>query len=202
LHQFFRPPEVQCLARYEVLPGLPPYGDWPEAFSATGQSRHREGLVVQFLPPATAAWVGNFQPGLSSLDLVFDHPNGRTVVVVAGGQGYVVDPNDRAEREYVGGQIEDVILAPDLGLVLLGNGLWFEAVGPSGSCWRSRRVSWDGMREVVRVGRELRGEAWSPFAGGHWVPFAVDLVSGTVTGGSYSDPDRPAEPSAAPDAGC
>jgi len=74
-------------ARWEVLDGLPAYGPMSEPFSTTGQGMHREGLVDRFFPP-TGSWVGNFQRGLSSLDEVFAHPDGRHVVVVAGGTGY------------------------------------------------------------------------------------------------------------------
>jgi len=176
------------VARFEVLPGLLPYGDSPEAFTATGQGRHREGYVVRFEPDGAESWVGNFQRGQSSLDLVCDHPNGRELIVVAGGQGYVVDPADKAKREYWGGQIEAVIPVPELGIVVFGNGLWFEAVGPSGHCWATRRISWDGMQKVRSEGLRLLGEAWYPMADGHWVPFEVDIASGECLGGSYDGP--------------
>jgi len=80
---------------YDVLPGLPPYGDWPEAFTSTGHGRQHEGFVVRFNPDGESSWVGNFQRGLSSFDLVCEHLNGRELIVVAGGEAYVVDPYDR-----------------------------------------------------------------------------------------------------------
>jgi hypothetical protein len=174
------------VARFEVLPGLPPYGDWPEWVPAT--ARGREGFVVRFTPDDGSEWVGNFAGGLSSFDHVCDHPNGRDVVVVAGGQAFVVDPATRALVESFGGQIEEVIPVPELGLLVFGNGLWFEALGPSGRCWTTRRLSWDGMRELRREGLRLSGEAWYPMAGGYWVPFEVNLASGECSGGSYEGP--------------
>ncbi len=176
------------MATFDVLPGLPPYGESPEAFTATGQGRHREGYVVRFHPDASASWVGNFQPGVSSFEDVLPHPNGREFVVIAGGQGYVVDPNDRAKREYFGVQIEIALEVPELSGVLFGNGLWFEFLGPVGLQWRSRRISWDGMRAVRREGLRLFGEAWSPIED-CWLPFELDLCSGEFTGGSYNGPD-------------
>ena len=71
--------------RYDVLPGLPPYGPLPELFSETGSDTHREGFVVKFFPDASEAWVGNFQPGITSFRGAFPHPDKRHVVVVAGG---------------------------------------------------------------------------------------------------------------------
>lgn len=175
------------MARFEVLPGLPPYGDWPEAFTATGQGRHREGYVVRFESDGAASWVGNFQPGLSSLDTVLQHPNGRELLVIVGGQGYVVDPSNRAKREYFGAQIEMALEVPELNSVVFGNGLWFESLGPEGWRWRSERISWDGMRDLRREGLRLIGEAWSPLEDS-WLPFELDLQSGGFSGGSYNCP--------------
>ena len=176
------------VAKFEVLPGLPPNGDSPEAFTATGQGRHREGYVLRFKPEAAIPWVGNFQSGQSSFNLVCDHPNGRELIVVAGGQGYVVDPADKAKREYWSCQIEAVIPVPELGVLVFGNGLWFEAVGPSGRFWTTRRISWDGMQNVRCEGLRLLGEAWYPISGGSWLPFEVDILSGECSGGSYNGP--------------
>jgi hypothetical protein len=49
------PQGMQRVATFDVLAGLPPYCDWPEAFTATGQGRHREGYVVRFNGPYAAA---------------------------------------------------------------------------------------------------------------------------------------------------
>jgi hypothetical protein len=173
---------------WEILDGLPVYGPMAEPFSATGQGTHREGLSVRFSPP-TGSWVGNFQRGLTSLDEVFAHPNGRHVVVVAGGTAYIVDADGHSLVAHFGAQIEQIVLVPATGFVLLGNGLWFEALGPAGTAWRSRRISWDGMREVTLAGTVVRGEAYAPEGpDGTWYPFEVDAMTGTVSGGSYNGP--------------
>lgn len=170
---------------WDILDGLPTCGPGAVPFSATGQGEHREGLVVRFSLPA-GTWVGNFQRGLSSLDEIFAHPDGRHVVVVAGGTAYVVDANRRTLATHFGGGIEQVVPVPASALVLLGNGLWFEALGPTGTAWRSRRISWDGMRHVALDGPVLRGEALAPDAlDGTWHPFEVEVSTGSVRGGSF-----------------
>src|SRR4051794_19170072 len=98
---------------FEVLPGLPAYGPSAEPFTATGQGAHREGFVVRFTSPDGGSWVGNFQRGLSRYDDLQAHPDGRNVLVVAGGQGYVVDPADRARRDYFGAQIDTALRRDD-----------------------------------------------------------------------------------------
>ena len=81
-----------AVEKFKILAGLPVYGDLPEQFSATGIGMHREGFVVQFFPSEKiASWIGNFQRGLNFFDEAFEHPDGSSVVVVAGGECYIVD---------------------------------------------------------------------------------------------------------------
>lgn len=175
-------------AVWEVLDGLPAYGATAVPFSATGQGRHREGLVVSFKASATD-WVGNFQRGLTPHDQVLQHPDGRHVLVVAGGTAYVVDPEIQALGSHFGGQIEQIISLRDEPAVLLSNGLWLEALGAHGITWSSRRISWDGLRNVSLNGDAVRGEAYAPEgADGAWYPFSVNVRTGEVTGGSYNGP--------------
>lgn len=173
---------------WEVLDGLPTSGPTAEPFSATGYGTHSEGLVVRFRS-STGGWVGNFQRGLSSLDQVLSHPDRRHVVVIAGGTAYVVDAESHRLVTHFGADIEQVVPAPANGLVLLGNGLWFEALGSTGTAWRSRRVSWDGLRDVSLKEGVVRGEAYAPEGpDGRWYPFEVDVATGAVSGGSYNGP--------------
>jgi len=174
-------------AGFEILPGLPGTGPLPEQYSATGRGAHREGFVVRFSPREGAPWVGNFQLGLGGCNGVFAHPNGSDLVIIAAGQGYVLDPESRTLSGHFGADISTVIEVPERNLLVFANGLWFEATGASGTVWQSRRVSWDGVRSVRRVGLTLEGEAYSPLDG-EWHPFSLDLVSGHAEGGSYNGP--------------
>jgi hypothetical protein len=170
---------------FVVLTGLPPYGPPAEPFSATGCGVHSEGFVVRFTDSQGLDWIGNFQPGLGGTSSAVEHPDGRRVLVIASGQGYVVDPDDRSHRDYLGSQIEDILPVASLG-VLIGNGLWFEAIGPGGSLWISDRISWDGMQGLKIEGQSLIGESWDPLTD-KWVSFELDLVTGHSLGGSFRD---------------
>ena len=172
---------------WEVLPGLPAYGDPALPFSATGLGLHREGFVVRF-QVGGSTWTGNFQRGFGGCETVLLHPNGRDVIVLAGGTAYVVHPGTRALRRIFGGDIQFAAQIPGDAAVVVGNGLWFESVPPEGEGWRTRRISWDGMRKIRFVDASLVGEAYTPM-GDAWYPFAVDVESGNVTGGSYNGPD-------------
>lgn len=169
-------------ARHRVLDGLPPYGPMPEQFSASGQGMHREGYVVEFTPPDAPSWIGSFQRGLTSLDVVIASRRDTAVTVIAGGQAYVVDPTSRSCVRTFGGQIEHVFDVADR--TVFSNGLWLEATDGERLLWRTRRLSWDGMMEVHVDGERIVGRAYDPMTD-EWTPFSVEVVSGEAVGGSY-----------------
>lgn len=52
--------------------------------------------------------MGNFQAGLTHISNVFEHPDKRHVVVISGGNVYIVDPETQTAIE-LGGDVYDVI---------------------------------------------------------------------------------------------
>ena len=174
------------MIEFSILPGLPGTGPYPEQFPPQNRQAHREGVVVRFCPPGEPSWVGNFQPGLSHVTEVRPHPNGRDVLIIAQGCGYVVDPATRELRESLGVAIIEVIEHPLAhGLILDHQGIQYEAVGPAGTLWETRRLSYDGFRAVRIEGAILRGEGWRPHGPKEWLPFEVDLRTGRARGGAY-----------------
>jgi hypothetical protein len=150
---------------------------------------HSEGFVVRFLPNAEASWVGNFQPGLTDMHDVMPHPDDKRLIVIAGGEAYVIDESDPTTWTHFGGSINFAEAIPDLDAVLFGNGLWFELLGSESTIWQTRRISWDGMRDLRLQGLTLTGRSWC--YDDTWSDFTVDLVEGTVVGGSYNGPGSP-----------
>ncbi len=144
---------------------------------------------MRFTADDGSYWTGNFQPGLGQCETVLRHPDGRRFVVIASGQAYAIDPNDSSQCEHFGGSIETAFEIGDLTALLFGNGLWFELLGPKGMIWKTERISWDGMRDVTIQGLTLTGRSWC--YDDTWSNFTVDLVEGTVAGGSYNGPDSP-----------
>jgi hypothetical protein len=176
------------MASFEKLPGLPAVGPLPEQFARGGTRTYSEGYVVRFVSDDGTDWVGNFQRGLTDCDVVLRHPNAVDVLVIAGGEVYILEPKLRRVKEVFGGT---VVQAHELNegrlLVLDHQGLCFEAVGPHGTLWSTRRLSWDGFLDV-RIGSErIVGKGWA--LDGTWRPFEVDLATGRSTGGSYIEPD-------------
>ncbi len=147
---------------------------------------YREGLAVEFYTDKGETWVGNFQLGLAGVSDATPHPNGRDVIVIAGGQAYIIDPETRSLVTHFGGQIEKIIDVPELQEIVFGNGLWFACIGSEGLMWKTRRLSWDGMRSLLLDVTTLSGEAYDP-RDDSWWPFSVDLTNGQVEGGSYDE---------------
>ena len=172
-----------AVEKFKILAGLPVYGDSPEQFSATGMGTHSEGFVVQFFPSGNnTSWVGNFQRGVNSFDEVLEHPDGSSVIVVAGGECYIVDVENRKLKDNFGAMFETVIRVPEKNIVIFGSCIDFEALDASGRIWQSRRISLDGIRSLKLEGDTLTGEAWS--FEDIWIPFSLDVNSGEHKGGA------------------
>lgn len=169
--------------KFKILTGLPGYGELPEQFSTDGMGTYREGFVVEFLPSKNhASWVGNFQRGANSFDKVLEHPDGSFIIVVAGGECYIVDVENRKLKDNFGVMFETVICVPEKNIIIFGTCVDFEAIGVSGRIWRSRRISWDGIRNLKFECDTLTGEAWS--FEDIWIPFSLDINTGEHTGGA------------------
>lgn len=171
--------------RFEVLPGLPPYGPMAVSFTRNGASEHREGLVVRFYPKGSDPWVGNFLGGMTACTAVLDHPNDSDVIIVAQGDACIVDPEQRTIRDRIASDITTVIPLPSLGSVVFQGLTDFTAVRADGSGWSSPRISWDGFRNTEVREAELFGEAYTP-NGDDWVPFRLCLLTGECRDGVYS----------------
>jgi hypothetical protein len=123
-------------ATFEILAGLPATGPYPEQFSSDGRGTHQEGVVVRVSPPNGTPWIGNFQRGGSGFSGAFPHPDGVSLIVIAGGEGYVVDPETRALRSVLAGSYAGAWLWAQQRLLLLDHsGVCFEAVGAEGTRW-------------------------------------------------------------------
>jgi len=170
--------------RSRRLGGLPGEGPAPRQFSATGHGTYREGFVVEFNPPGATAWVGNFQPGSTSLYRIIEEPANETVLVIAGGQGYAVNERSGALLATYDSDIEFVERGAST--TVIGDNLGFASYLDGGLLWRTRRISWDGFRNLRVEGGLIFGEAWC--FDDTWHLFSVDLLTGQASGGSYTEP--------------
>ena len=173
----------------KALPGLPSYG--PLALSFPRSDSSREGYVVEF-ETAFGTWIGNFAEFDRRLPSVIHEEFGpRFVFVVAGGEGYMVDVDLRKLVWDAPFAVYEVWFQKELPALIISNGTGFKAFDAHRTLWKSRRISWDGFRSVRREGLTMIGEAYFPALSpeGEWIPFQLDLRTGSVIGGSYNGPD-------------
>ena len=171
-------------AQFTILPGLPPYGPMALPFPTNGWRAHCEGIVIQFESQDGNSWIGNFQRGCFQFDKILQHPDGKHVIVIAGGDGYIVDPEVPSNSKQMPGYVTYAEFLPHLDAVLFGDYTEFELLQANGKGWISPRISWDGIKDINIHGNELTGEAYSPIDD-KWHPFKLDLLTGTCKDSIY-----------------
>ena len=167
------------MPEFEILKYRPAYGPLPPQIGATGKA-YREGLFVQFKPDNGPGWIGNFAKGLGGLSTAVKHPNDKAVIVIANGEGYIVNPDTR-EVEEMGSSIQQLIDVPEYRMMIIVDPFTIEALGENGSLWKTHRISVEGIRNIHITGTALRGEVSD--LSGDWLPFWIDIMTGKKTGG-------------------
>lgn len=170
--------------KFEILPGLPPYGPRAINFTEHGEREHREGLVVRFYPKMSEPWVGNFLGGMTGCTSVLVHPNKSDIIVIALGAGCIIDPEHRAVRAHIASDIKEVFPLPLIESVAFRRLTNFTALKADNSRWDSPRISWDDFRNILVHDSVLLGEAYTP-VGDAWMPFHLDLLTGSCEDGIY-----------------
>ncbi|RZJ70417.1 hypothetical protein [Flavobacterium sp.] len=75
---------------FQILKGLPPYGEMYISFPPKGYAEYSEGLVVEFLKNDESKWVGNFETGYSNLKFAAQLHDDE-ILIIAKGVCYIID---------------------------------------------------------------------------------------------------------------
>ena len=167
------------MTEFQILAGLPEAG--PNVENIGWGNYPHEGFVVEFKPQDTGAWVGNFSPGGNQFNRVVEHPDGVHVIVITGGDGYIVDPDTRMITDRFGGDIQTILPIPELKKVVFGNWWRFYSISEKGPIWKTRNVSIDGIHDLKLNGFLLSG--FGEDEGNNLIPFSVNLANAEVIGG-------------------
>ncbi len=154
----------------------------PTVAAASPAAEEGEAALVRFDGPKP--WTGRFAPGHGGVTTVVRLWESEAFLVVSRGQAYVVDAATRELQRSFGGWVEWILVVPHLDLLVFHNRLWVEGLFSSGLAWQTRRLSWDGLRNLTLDGDALVGEAYDP-GPKQWVRVSVDLSTGDAVGGSY-----------------
>ena len=169
--------------RYEILESLPTYGPMYIPVSENNEAYYSEGFVVRFYTSENTNWVGNFEPGFTGLNAVYEFEHDLFVLVIAGGTCYLMNPDLQKPVSIFGADYETVIKTLD-GRLILQESTDLTVFEANGEYWHTERISWDGIKELTIEGDLVRGIAYQPTAESEeWVEFALDLEQRIVTGG-------------------
>ena len=168
----------------DELPGMP--GRVPQLyFPGSAQSGGHDGVLVQVGLGEGPSWIGTFAFGgwHNGLTAMFSCPDGRSLCIVAAGNGYIVRADDpRCWQKLPALPIIDARSIKDRQLLVFADFTKLVAYGPQGLVWITERLSYDGITISEVTSDNIRGIAWdAPNLSS--VAFSVDLGSGKHTGG-------------------
>ncbi len=79
--------------KFEILSGLPAYGEMYITIPENAYTQFSEGLAVKFIRKDNSEWVGNFEKGKSNLKFVYELNDG-DIMVIAFGICYLINPEN------------------------------------------------------------------------------------------------------------
>tara|TARA_R110002020_G_scaffold73623_3_gene188901 strand:- start:1034 stop:1666 length:633 start_codon:yes stop_codon:yes gene_type:complete len=179
---------LETKVRYEILNSLPAYGPMYVPITQNGEAFYQEGFVIRFYKNDGTDWVANFQPGWTKLEKVFDFPEKNIVVVLAGGLGYVMNPNSEKPLLTFGLVITDVFQAENGSLICIDQVRVQMLDNSNGEIWTSERISWDGFKGLTFENGILSGLSFDPTNSlKEWSEFSVNIKTKEITGGSFRE---------------
>ncbi len=177
---------MQIQKQYEILEGLPPYGPMYIPISESGKAFYNEGFVVRFFKKDGSNWVANFKTGWTDFNDVFELSGTNKIVVIANGQGYIMTTEDEKPIATFGLGITQLIKAND-NRYIAAEQTDLVVIEHDGSIWRTERISWDGIKDLILENNIVNGLSFDPMnEADEWVKFSVNLDTKEVTGGSYN----------------
>jgi hypothetical protein len=171
--------------KFEILDSLPTYGPMYVPVTEDSKPYYSEGFVVRFFKSNGDNWVANFQPGWTKCNEVFDFPDSDRIIVIAGGLGYVMQPDNEKPINTFGVTIDFTIRISEERIIATDN-TDVREISSVGEVWRSPRISWDGIKDIKIENEQLTGLSFDPMdENNEWIPFSIDLKTKEIQGGSY-----------------
>jgi hypothetical protein len=172
--------------RFEILESLPTYGPMYIPVTENGEPYYSQGFPVRFYKSDGTNWVANFRPGWTGLNMVYDFPEHNKIIVIAGGLGYLMTPDNEKPLATFGITIDEVFQAKN-GSLVCADGISV-LVFDNLSCelWRSERISWDGFQNLKFNDTIISGQAFDPTnSNQEWNDFSLNIETKELVGGSY-----------------
>jgi hypothetical protein len=148
----------------------------------------RGAVLIEIKPAAHPLFLATCALGFRSATLapgIFACPRPDDLLALAGGYAYLIDTVAPERCLHLPVRpVTAVLPAPEAGVILLAGFHHVAAIDHTGLRWESRRLSWEGITLTgVRDG-VAHGLGWQ-MSSDKELPFAIDLATGTHTGGGY-----------------
>jgi hypothetical protein len=172
------------MKRYEVLKGLPPYGKPAIPMVPDGELFVSEGFVVKFYKEDGNEWIGNFPKGVTDLFAVRSFDTSQLLLIISGGDGYLIDPNKPEVLKYFDYMVTEM-LEWEEGKLILASYDSVTAIDKSGHVvWKVDLDGSDGVKDLYIDDHVLFGKAYDIYGYERedpWVVFYVDLITQELT---------------------
>ncbi|OUL29672.1 hypothetical protein BV378_05740 [Nostoc sp. RF31YmG] len=185
------------LENFRILPIIPA-NSTPKIFSATDHKTDQERLLVEILPDTGINWLASFQPGFSEFSGVYQHPNRIDLIIIARGQAYIINPENKNLIDTFGGNIISVIdgtyqyiqtsyqetnIASSF--ILFVNNSHLLCYNYSGLLWQNIEIQWDSVRKLKLEHSRLMGECCS-LESNSWLTFWLNIKTGEFHQGEFT----------------
>jgi hypothetical protein len=162
---------------------------WPQRVPGEEDSLARGALLLQVKPATGGSFLATCALGFrasTALSGVWSCPRPDDILAVAGGYAYLADTlaPDRPLHLPLR-PVTQILPAPDANLLLLAGFHTVAAIGATGLLWETARLTWEGLTLTEIRDNQLRGLGWD-MRTDRELPFAVDLSTGTHTGGAFN----------------
>lgn len=146
----------------------------------------RDGLLLKVVPESAEPWIGIFGFGDSSgMTEVYSCPNANRICVISRGNGYMVSSDEPTNYEEIKAYpVLGVYASIDHNLIIFHDFTDLVGYGKDGLAWRSKRLSYDGIKVDQLDGDFLFGRSWNAPTGND-ISFRLDLRTGEHEGGAY-----------------
>lgn len=107
------------------------------------------------------------------------------LIVISGGLGYVMQPDNEKPVKTFGGSIDKAIRFDEEKLFASDDTQIIE-ISATGEQWISPRIAWDGIKDIEIENGTLTGLSFDPMDDNNeWVPFSINLATKQIESGSY-----------------
>jgi len=139
-------------------------------------------MIVEVVPAVGGAWLGWFEADVvDSMNGAFACPSENDLLVVSGGNGYVVSAAHPGKFEILPGLIQGVARVPGMPLMAVWDEQDIALYGRSGMVWWAERVAEEGLR-ITAITPESIAAYVPNFSAGAEQLISIDVATGHVHG--------------------